>query len=126
MVSCRGGLISQVVSSSGGLISQVVSCRGGLISQVVSCRSGLISQVVSCRGGLISQVVSCRGGLISQVVSQRGDRIKHGPQYHKQGNSVVRDLPPTGSEANTTILFSYILDIDSYCPYLLFGETTSH
>ena len=26
----------------------------------------------------------------------------------KQGNSVTRDLPPTGSEANTTILFIYI------------------
>ena len=38
----------------------------------------------------------------------------------KQGNSVARDLPPTGSEANTTIVvFIYILDIDSHCPYLL-------
>ena len=38
----------------------------------------------------------------------------------KQGNSVARDLPPTGSEANTTIVvFLYILDIDSHCPYLL-------
>ena len=26
----------------------------------------------------------------------------------KQGNSVARDLPPIGSEANTTILFLYI------------------
>ena len=42
----------------------------------------------------------------------------------KQGNSVARDLPPTGSEANTTIFVSYILDIDSHCPYLLSGETT--
>ena len=38
----------------------------------------------------------------------------------KQGNSVARDLPPTGSEANTTIVvFLYIFDIDSHCPYLL-------
>ena len=38
----------------------------------------------------------------------------------QQGNSVARDLPPTGSEANTTIVvFLYILDIDSHCPYLL-------
>ena len=42
----------------------------------------------------------------------------------KQGNSVTRDLPPTGSEANTTIFVLYILDIDSHCPYLLSGETT--
>ena len=34
----------------------------------------------------------------------------------KQGNSVARDLPPTGSEANTTIFVLYILDIDSHCP----------
>ena len=40
--------------------------------------------------------------------------------YVQQGNSVARDLPPTGSEANTTIVvFLYILDIDSHCPYLL-------
>ena len=38
--------------------------------------------------------------------------------YVKQGNSVTRDLPPTGSEANTTILFN------SHCPYLLSGENT--
>ena len=39
---------------------------------------------------------------------------------NKQGNSVARDLPPTGSEANTTIVvFLYILDIDSHCPYLM-------
>ena len=37
----------------------------------------------------------------------------------KKGNSVNRDLPPTSSEANTTILYIYILDIDSHCPYLL-------
>ena len=42
----------------------------------------------------------------------------------QQGNSVTRDLPPTGSEANTTIFVLYILDIDSHCPYLLSGETT--
>ena len=41
----------------------------------------------------------------------------------KQGNSVARDLPSTGSEANTTICVIYILDIDSHCPYLLSGET---
>ena len=40
--------------------------------------------------------------------------------FSKQGNSVARDLPPTGLEANTTIVvFLYILDIDSHCPYLL-------
>ena len=47
--------------------------------------------------------------------------------YHdmlQQGNSVARDLTPTDSEANTTILFLYIVDIDSHCPYLLSGETT--
>ena len=44
--------------------------------------------------------------------------------YEQQGNSVARDLPPTGSEANATIFVLYILDIDSHCPYLLFGETT--
>ena len=38
----------------------------------------------------------------------------------EQGISVARDLPPTGSEANTTICFF----IDSHCPYLLSGETT--
>ena len=43
----------------------------------------------------------------------------------KQGNSVARDLPRTGSETNTTIFVIYILDIDSHCPYLLSGETTS-
>ena len=43
---------------------------------------------------------------------------------NKQGHSVARDLPPTGSEANTTIFVLYILDIDSHCPYLLSGETT--
>ena len=33
---------------------------------------------------------------------------------------VAQDLPPTGSEANTTIFFFiYILDIDSHSPYLL-------
>ena len=44
----------------------------------------------------------------------------------KQGNSVARDLPRTGSETNTTIfvIYIYILDIDSHCPYLLSGETT--
>ena len=42
----------------------------------------------------------------------------------KQGNSVARDLPQTGSETNTTIFVIYILDIDSHCPYLLSGETT--
>ena len=42
----------------------------------------------------------------------------------EQGSSVARDLPPTGSEANTTILSIYILYIDTHCPYLLFGETT--
>ena len=57
----------------------------------------------------------------------------HAKKFHakkKQGNSVTRDLPPTGSEANTTISFIYtciyILDIDSDCPYLLSGETTFH
>ena len=32
----------------------------------------------------------------------------------------------TGSETNTTIfvIYIYILDIDSHCPYLLSGETT--
>ena len=46
--------------------------------------------------------------------------------HKQQGNSVARDLPPTGSEANTTIIvvFLYILDIDSHCPskqkYILF------
>ena len=37
-----------------------------------------------------------------------------------QGNSITRDLPPTGSEANTTIFCIYVLDInlDSHCPYL--------
>ena len=34
----------------------------------------------------------------------------------KQGNSVARDLPRTGSETNTTIFVIYILDIDSHCP----------
>ena len=44
----------------------------------------------------------------------------------KQGNSVARDLPRTGSKTNTTIFVIYILDIhiDSHCPYLLSGETT--
>ena len=38
----------------------------------------------------------------------------------QQGNSVAWDLPPTGSQANTTIfIFIYILDIDSHCSYLL-------
>ena len=38
----------------------------------------------------------------------------------QQGNSVSRDLPSTGSEANTTIILCiYILDINSHCPYLL-------
>ena len=36
--------------------------------------------------------------------------------YLKQGNSVARDLPRTGSETNTTIFVIYILDIDSHCP----------
>ena len=61
----------------------------------------------------------------------------------KQGNSVARDLPRTGSETNTTIFVIYILDIDSHCTiwgnhlqltscknslhvYLRFGQTTSH
>ena len=49
----------------------------------------------------------------------------------KQDNSVARDLQPTGSEGNTTIKnqnkgMDDILDIDSHCPYLPFGETTSH
>ena len=42
----------------------------------------------------------------------------------KQGNSVARDLPRTGSETNTIIFVIYIFDIDSHCPYLLYGETT--
>ena len=47
--------------------------------------------------------------------------------YVQQGNSVPRDLPRTGSEANTTIfVYINILDIDSHCPYLLYGETTFH
>ena len=38
------------------------------------------------------------------------------PKYEKkQGNSVARDLPRTGSETNTTIFVIYILDIDSHC-----------
>ena len=45
-------------------------------------------------------------------------------QQGKQGNSVARDLPRTGSKTNTTIFVIYILDIDSHCPYLLSGETT--
>ena len=49
--------------------------------------------------------------------------INEDPQ-RKQGNSVARDLPRTGSETNTTIFVIYILDIDSHCPYLLSGETT--
>ena len=53
----------------------------------------------------------------------------------KQDNSVARDLPPTGSEGNTTPTpgiknqnkgMDDILDIDSHCPYLLSGETTFH
>ena len=40
----------------------------------------------------------------------------------RQGNSVTRDLPPTGSEANTTI-YIYLLDIDSHCPiYYCFSK----
>ena len=51
----------------------------------------------------------------------------------KQGNPVARDLPPTGSEANTTPHawiknqnkgMDDILEVDSHCPYLLSGETT--
>ena len=38
----------------------------------------------------------------------------------RQGNSVARDLPPTGSEANTTIYFLYIFDIDSHCSYIYY------
>ena len=41
------------------------------------------------------------------------------PSLPKQGNSLTRDLPRTGSETNTTIFVIYILDINSHCPYLL-------
>ena len=47
-----------------------------------------------------------------------------GSKPEKQGNSVARDLPRTGSKTNNTIFVIYILDIDSHCPYLLSGETT--
>ena len=32
----------------------------------------------------------------------------YGPKHKKQGNSVARDLPRTGSETNTTIFVIYI------------------
>ena len=54
----------------------------------------------------------------------QNNRVFAREKKKKQGNSVARDLPPTGSEANTTILVLYILDIDSHCPYQLSGETT--
>ena len=51
------------------------------------------------------------------VISRRS---RTGYINKKQGNSVVRDLPTTGSEANTTIcLYICILHIDSHYPYLL-------
>ena len=56
--------------------------------------------------------------------SSDGDIIQMQLFWTKQGNSVARDLPRTGSETNTTIFVIYILDIDSHCPYLLSGETT--
>ena len=56
----------------------------------------------------------------------------------KQGNSVARDLPPTGSEANTTPHawdqkseqgngpgMDDILDIDSHCPIYYLGKPPS-
>ena len=57
--------------------------------------------------------------------------------FKKQGNSVAQNLPPTGSEANTTPTPPPTLGIknqnkgmedivDSHCPYLLSGETTFH
>ena len=71
--------------------------------------------------------------------------IKLGVFLARQGNSVARDLPPTGSEANTTIfVYIYIgyrfptVPIyyrENHLPFnshknslhvLLFGETTSH
>ena len=58
-----------------------------------------------------------------QTSSQWRHMYNKGKQL-KQGNSVARDLPRTGSEANTTICVIYILDIDSHCPYLLSGETS--
>ena len=64
------------------------------------------------------------GGVVTQVISHRCGLIKQGQLYEKQGNSVARDLPRTGSETNTTIFVIYILDIDSHCPYLLSGKTT--
>ena len=56
--------------------------------------------------------------------SNTSSRSRHKYNKGKQGNLFARDLPPTGSEANTTIFVLYILDIDSHCPYLLSGETT--
>ena len=52
----------------------------------------------------------------------------------EQGNSVARDLPPTGSEANTTPTLGIknqnkgmddILDIDSHCPIYYLGKPPS-
>ena len=44
-----------------------------------------------------------------------GDGCRHDMYKDvKQGNSVARDLPPTGSEANTTICAIYICDIPWY------------
>ena len=56
--------------------------------------------------------------------SKTSSQSRHMYKKGKQGNSVTRDLPRTGSETNTTIFVIYILDIDSQCPYLLSGETT--
>ena len=43
------------------------------------------------------------------------------PNIDKQGNSVARDLPRTGSETNTTIFVKYILDIEFF-PLLNFQK----
>ena len=56
------------------------------------------------------------------------DKISSKTHVHftqKQGNSVARYLPPTGSEANTTIFVLYILDIDSHCPIYYMGKPPS-
>ena len=57
---------------------------------------------------------------VAQIITPSGAcyNLRNGTQP-KQGNLVARDLPPTCSEANTTIIFLYILDKDSHCPYLL-------
>ena len=52
--------------------------------------------------------ISIFGGMLNPEVLKCHEDFITLETHVQQGNSVAQDLPPTGSEANTTICFFYI------------------